>query len=120
AEGALADALTASTSPTSDRGQALPWDAKTMPELKAAKAKKVPAVQPLAVQREDPATAPAAPATATPKPKATTWKASGAASDYALTTEDTTLLASQTAAERAADRAAFGKTQQDRVVELTK
>ncbi|WP_454084225.1 hypothetical protein [Georgenia sp. Marseille-Q6866] len=119
-EGALADALTASTAPTGDRAQALPWDAKTMPELKAAKAKKVPAVQPLAVQREDPATSPAAPAAATPKPKATTWKASGAASDYALTTDDTTLLASQTAAERAADRAAFGKTQQDRIVELTK
>src|SRR5690606_28642091 len=73
-EGALADALTASTSPTSDRAQAVPWDAKTVPELKAAKAKKAPAVQPLAVQREGPATAPPVPAAATPKPKATTWK----------------------------------------------
>lgn len=130
-EGALADALTASTSPTSDRAQALPWDARTAAELQAAKAKKkAPAVQPLAVgplavrplavQRDDPTTPPPAPAAAKPKPKATTWKASGAASDYELTAADTTLLGSQTAAERATDRAAFGKTQQDRVAELTK
>src|SRR5690606_7943470 len=86
-EGALADALTASTSPTSDRAQALPWDARTAPELQAAKAKKkAPAVQPLAVgplavgplavQRDDPTTPPPAPAAAKPKPKATTWRAS--------------------------------------------
>src|SRR5690606_13957151 len=37
-----------------------------------------------------------------------------------LTAADTTLLGSQTAAERATDRGAFGKTQQDRVAELTK
>ncbi|PYG01881.1 D-alanyl-D-alanine carboxypeptidase [Georgenia satyanarayanai] len=116
-EGALADALTASTSPTSDRAQALPWDARTVPELKAAKARaKAPAVQPLAVQRDDPAVPAAAPA----KPRATTWKTSDAASDYALTTADTTLLGSQTAAERAADRAAFGTAQLSRIRALTK
>ncbi|WP_152190253.1 M15 family metallopeptidase [Georgenia satyanarayanai] len=119
-QGALADALTASTSPTSDRAQALPWDARTAPELKAAKAAKTkaPAVQPLALQRDDPTGQVAAPPKPAPKP--TTWKTSNAAADYTLTTADTTLLASQTAAERATDRAAFGKTQQERIAELTK
>ena len=63
------------------------------------------------VQRDDPnQKAPAA----QPAPKSS-WKASGAASEFALTEDDKTLLAGKTGDERAADRALLTKAKLDRL-----
>ncbi|HEY5979815.1 MAG TPA: hypothetical protein VIT41_09285 [Microlunatus sp.] len=121
--GALADALRASLDPTIDRSKAYdPTEggkrlAKWQADVRAWKAKKsaakaakdkaaadkpprasAPPVQPT-VQRDD--TTPTPPKAA---PKST-WKASGAATDFALTEADKTLLAGKTADQRSADQA---------------
>lgn len=126
--GALADALRASLDPTIDRSKAYdPAEggkrlAKWQADVAAWKAKKAAAkalsrqVATPAVQRDDPLKTPAK----APSPPKPAWKASNAASEFALTADDKTLLAGKTADERAADRALLTKTALNRLEALTK
>jgi hypothetical protein len=99
-QGALADALRASTDPTSDRSMGLPCGAeKPKPKAKPS----------------TPASSKSAPATVGRK-----WRASDASSEYAYTEGNKKTLASQTQEERATDLTTFDKTAKARLRTLTK
>ena len=143
-DGAMADALRASSDPTSDRKQAIERDVKKAKTPAPQPAPQPAAPQPAAPQPAAPAKAPTpaaatqapAPAAATqaPTPAAATrapapaaaakvtakgWKASGATSDYELTQAQRDDLAAHTPEQRAADVADL-KGKQARLTELAK
>jgi hypothetical protein len=131
--GAMADALRASTDPTSDRGQALTWSwagrkkaaPAAVPATPVTPAPAAPVVKPVAAPAAKAAAAPtpaAAPVAAAPVATAAVpkgWRASGAASEYLLTQEQRDAIAAQTPEQRAADVRAL-KAGKSRLKELTR
>ncbi|HKD96671.1 MAG TPA: M15 family metallopeptidase [Micromonosporaceae bacterium] len=118
--GALADALTVTMDPTSDRAAA--YVPKAAAKAKAATTK----AKPPATTAKPPASVQQLQRTPTaqrddtkPKPPPA-WRASGAAGEYAFTEDDRKALAAQTADERAADQARITKDAIKRIEKLEK
>ncbi|WP_163568098.1 M15 family metallopeptidase [Fodinicola feengrottensis] len=117
--GAVADALRASTDPTSDRGQAVKWSwagttkaaAPVVPTKIPPAVKTTPAVSgtattmPAAIIKGTTATAPATAPAAAGALKG--WRASSAASEYSLTQAQKDAIAAQTPEQRATDAKAL-------------